>query len=336
MKQCRYCGAELPDEAKACSNCGRILDENAEGDFEKAASEYIKKPEAEATAAIDVSADTESVKKPEAEETAGTDVSADTESDRKAESTANGAEESTENKTESSMSFAETMLAAAEKEAAEQKAAADEAAKNMASEQKTELPEEQTKGKGYWQYGEWHPLEDLNKQNPFIRETDETAEQNRGIFLSGQKERQNNSVNDTAWKLQNAKPGWDASNWNQNQQNPVANHTIQGTNAWNPSSQVPKKMNGFALASLLLGVSSIAFYAFIIPEVLAVVFGIVALNQIYRNPELYRGRTAAIIGIVAGAVFIGFTISVYAAVAEVMKDPQFMSYMQEYMDSLVK
>lgn len=67
--------------------------------------------------------------------------------------------------------------------------------------------------------------------------------------------------------------------------------------------------NGFAVASLVLGIIGLPASCFVIPPVLAVIFGIIAYNQITRANAEGGGKGMAIAGIVLGA--IGCMISIY-------------------------
>jgi hypothetical protein len=66
---------------------------------------------------------------------------------------------------------------------------------------------------------------------------------------------------------------------------PAANYTAQGT-------------SGFAIASLILGIP--CFWLFVVPQVLAVIFGHVALNRIAATGGALGGRGLAIAGAVLG------------------------------------
>lgn len=60
-------------------------------------------------------------------------------------------------------------------------------------------------------------------------------------------------------------------------------------------------INRYALASMILAVVSI----FIFPLVpLPIIFGIIALKQIKRNPEAYTGKGMAIFGIILGGIIV--------------------------------
>jgi len=65
--------------------------------------------------------------------------------------------------------------------------------------------------------------------------------------------------------------------------------------------------NGLAIASLVLGIISIPMCFLFLPAVLAVVFGLIALNQIKSNPG-QGGRGQAIAGLILGGVSLAFVI----------------------------
>jgi len=66
--------------------------------------------------------------------------------------------------------------------------------------------------------------------------------------------------------------------------------------------------NGMAVASMVLGIVGLfLFPLFMIPNILAVIFGFVALNQIKRvPPNTIGGRGMAIAGLVMG--FVGIAL----------------------------
>lgn len=61
---------------------------------------------------------------------------------------------------------------------------------------------------------------------------------------------------------------------------------------------IQKRPNPWAIASLVIG--CLFFIVYIAP--LALIFGIVAINQIDRNPDLYSGKGLAIAGVVLGII----------------------------------
>jgi hypothetical protein len=75
------------------------------------------------------------------------------------------------------------------------------------------------------------------------------------------------------------------------------------------------RFNGFALASMILGILAlISYYGAFVLGVLAVIFGIIALRRIRENPEM-GGRGMAIAGLVCGIVALVIMTIVVASVA---------------------
>jgi hypothetical protein len=59
-----------------------------------------------------------------------------------------------------------------------------------------------------------------------------------------------------------------------------------------------------AVASLVLGIVGVVTCFLILPSLLAVIFGAVALNQIKKEPTLFTGRGLAVAGLVLGIVML--------------------------------
>lgn len=69
--------------------------------------------------------------------------------------------------------------------------------------------------------------------------------------------------------------------------------------AWQPD---PGRTDGLAVASLVLGIVSVAGAFWVVaPPILAIIFGATALQRCNEDPTL-RGRGMAIAGLVMGAV----------------------------------
>ena len=64
--------------------------------------------------------------------------------------------------------------------------------------------------------------------------------------------------------------------------------------------------NGMAIASLVLGIISIPLCFLLVPAVLAVIFGLVAFNQIKGSGQ--SGKGMAIAGLILGGVSIGVIV----------------------------
>ena len=63
-----------------------------------------------------------------------------------------------------------------------------------------------------------------------------------------------------------------------------------------------KRTSGMAIASLVLGIASFLFdWLLLIPSLLGLIFGIVAVTQIGKNPGM-GGKTMAVVGIILSVV----------------------------------
>jgi hypothetical protein len=102
---------------------------------------------------------------------------------------------------------------------------------------------------------------------------------------------------------------------------PPAPFAPPGQSPWQPPPPPPYAAGlkqGMAIASLCCGVFSLILgwccYTGVITGPLAIVFGIIALNNIKKSPELFTGRPMAIAGIVTGSlyfVFLALIILIY-------------------------
>ena len=69
-----------------------------------------------------------------------------------------------------------------------------------------------------------------------------------------------------------------------------------------PSSYKPSKTSGLAVASLIFGILSLTCILPVVGSVLAVVFGIVALNKIGKSGGQITGQGQALGGLITGAI----------------------------------
>ncbi|MDQ1426517.1 MAG: hypothetical protein QOD72_4015 [Acidimicrobiaceae bacterium] len=68
---------------------------------------------------------------------------------------------------------------------------------------------------------------------------------------------------------------------------------------------VAPRRNGLGIAAMVLGIVAVVvpcFWLFQIPGVLAIIFGLVSLSQVKKNPQNFTGRGMAIAGLVLGLV----------------------------------
>lgn len=72
------------------------------------------------------------------------------------------------------------------------------------------------------------------------------------------------------------------------------------------------KPSGMAIASLVLGIIAVPMFCFVLPSLLAVVFGAVGIRQCGKNP-VYSGKGMAIAGLVLGLLtLLGFVLLLLA------------------------
>ncbi|MFL5798900.1 MAG: DUF4190 domain-containing protein [Actinomycetota bacterium] len=84
-----------------------------------------------------------------------------------------------------------------------------------------------------------------------------------------------------------------------------------------PAYYLPQQQrtNGLAVASLVLGIVGVLVALLAIPEILALIFGLVALGQIRRSSGTLGGRGLAIAGVSLGGVGIALFVIVVISLA---------------------
>ena len=88
--------------------------------------------------------------------------------------------------------------------------------------------------------------------------------------------------------------------------------------AWSPPESVSaapqpqSKPSGMAIASLVLGIIGVPMFCFVLPSLLAVVFGAIGVRQCGKNP-VYSGKGMAVAGLVLGVLtLLGFVLLLLA------------------------
>ena len=98
---------------------------------------------------------------------------------------------------------------------------------------------------------------------------------------------------------------------------------------------IQKRYHMFAVWSLLFGIISAFLNGIVfIPSILAIVFAIIAIIQIRKNPQQYGGTGMAIIGLVLGVVFLIMYGYVFKMVFQAVQNPETMEQLQNYLQEI--
>ena len=77
--------------------------------------------------------------------------------------------------------------------------------------------------------------------------------------------------------------------------------------------QPQSKPSGMAITSLVLGIVGVPLFCFVLPSLLAVVFGAIGIRQCSKNP-VYSGKGMAVAGLILGVLtLLGFALLLVAA-----------------------
>ena len=74
-----------------------------------------------------------------------------------------------------------------------------------------------------------------------------------------------------------------------------------------PYSFLTNSNSGFAIVSLIFGLISTVFYGLVVFQILAIIFGYIALKKIKKKEA--TGKKRAIAGIILGILYIVLTIA---------------------------
>lgn len=90
-----------------------------------------------------------------------------------------------------------------------------------------------------------------------------------------------------------------------------------------PPPGVAGSANGFAIASLVLGILGIVGFPPLIPSILALIFGYKGRREIDRSNGAQQGRGLAVAGIILGWVAIVFVLVIGVVLAFLLAVPTF-------------
>ena len=104
---------------------------------------------------------------------------------------------------------------------------------------------------------------------------------------------------------------------------------------YNGQQNIPKRYHMFAVWSMLFGIMSIFLNGFVfIPSILAIVFAVIAIVKIHKDPQQYLGTGMAIIGLVLGVAFLIVYGYVFRMVFQAVQNPETLEQLQNYLQEI--
>ena len=95
------------------------------------------------------------------------------------------------------------------------------------------------------------------------------------------------------------------------------------------------RYNTFALWSLVFGfLSSFLNGLVFIPSIIAIVFAVIGLIQISKNPGAFKGRWMAIVGLIFGVAFLVVYGYVFHIVFQAVQNPETFEQLQQYLKEI--
>ena len=122
--------------------------------------------------------------------------------------------------------------------------------------------------------------------------------------------------------------------WQQNQPvNPYYGGPYPGSGI--PQNGQLQRYNAFALWSLILGfLASFLNGVVFIPSILAIIFSIIGIIQIRKNPAAFKGIWMAVAGLILGVIFLIFYGYIFHIAIQIVQDPEKLEQLQQYMQEL--
>ena len=178
-------------------------------------------------------------------------------------------------------------------------------------------------------YDPWNPQGQQSQQNPWGPQSPQ-GQQNPWGPQSPQGQQnlwgsQSPQGQQNPWGQQQAPWGW--------QQNDPSGQGYGGPYpGYGTQQNTQSRYNTFALWSLVFGfLASFLNGIVFIPSIIAIVFAIVGLVQISKNPAVFRGKWMAIVGLAFGIVFLVVYGYVFHIVFQAVQDPETFEQLQQYL-----
>ena len=305
MKQCTYCGAELQDEARACNNCGRPVPGMPEPEQERP-EQSVKTGDLDESASDKQDADFMQHTQPELQNQ---------------ESQADQPQQDWQGKQP------QDMWGWQQNQPGQQNPWG---AQNQPGQQNPWGAQNQPEQQSLWgqqdpnsQQSPWGAQNQPGQQSPWGAQN-QTGQQNPW-------EAQNQPGQQSLWGAHNQTGQHNPWGWQQNRpMNPYYGGQYPGNGM--PQSGQLQRYNVFAMWSLILGVAAAFLNGFVfIPSVLAIVFGIIGIVQIKRDPAAFKGIWMAVAGLVLSVIFIIFYGYVFHIAIQIAQDPNKLQQLQDYM-----
>ncbi len=142
--------------------------------------------------------------------------------------------------------------------------------------------------------------------------------------------RQQNQQQDNPWQNRQQNDPWQNRQqndpWQQNRYN----------NGWQNQQYQQPVVNGMGVAAFVCGLISIFLGAIFIPQILAVIFGIIGMVQIKNAPQKYSNKWMPIAGLIIGAAFLVLYIVVMAVVMNsLMANSDFWNLVDQLQNEMI-
>ena len=139
------------------------------------------------------------------------------------------------------------------------------------------------------------------------------------------------------WTRPDGQNGWNTNqqgNWGWQQNGPMpqgyGQYPVNGN-----QTNIPGRYNTFAIWSLVFGVLASFLNGLVfVPSIIAIIFAVVGLVQIRKNPGLFRGKWMAIAGLAFGVFFLIVYGYVFHVVFQAVQNPETFEQLQQYLKEI--
>ena len=120
--------------------------------------------------------------------------------------------------------------------------------------------------------------------------------------------------------------------WGWQQNDPYRQGSGGPYSGYGSPQNIQGRYNTFALWSLIFGFLASFLNGFVfIPSIIAIVFSVIGILQIRKNPGMFRGQWMAIVGLILGIFFLIVYAYVFRMVFQAVQDPETFQQLQQYL-----